>query len=85
MEKYLQITIYALRIFVGRIQDFQNRMLELSTERVAHRIDNTLNRYGYQTGGKTPDGVLIDIQLTRQDLAELSGTTPYSVSRILAK
>jgi CRP-like cAMP-binding protein len=38
-----------------------------------------------QTGVKTPDGVLIDIQLTRQDLAELSGTTLYSVSRIIAK
>jgi CRP-like cAMP-binding protein len=85
MEKFPQITLNALRILAGRIQAFQNRMLELSTERVERRIANALIRLARQTGVKTPDGVLIDIQLTRQDLAELSGTTLYSVSRIIAK
>ena len=85
MDKYPQITHNALGILANRIRDFQNRMLELSTERVERRIANALIRLARQTGVKTNEGVLIDIQLTRQDLAELSGTTIYSVSRILAK
>lgn len=85
MEKYPQITLNALKTLADRIQGFQKRMLELSTERVERRIANALIRLARQTGVKTSDGVLIDIQLTRQDLAELSGTTLYSVSRILAK
>jgi CRP-like cAMP-binding protein len=53
--------------------------------KVRIKINCKINRLARHTGVKTPDGVLIDIQLTRQDLAELSGTTLYSVSRIIAK
>jgi DNA-binding transcriptional regulator YhcF (GntR family) len=33
----------------------------------------------------TSDGVLIDMPLSRQDLAEMNGTTLYTVSRTLKK
>ncbi len=85
MEQYPRITFNALSILANRIRDFQNRMLELSTERVERRIANALIRLARQTGKKTDDGILIDLPLTRQDLAELSGTTLYSVSRTLTQ
>jgi CRP-like cAMP-binding protein len=85
MERYPCITFNALRILANRIRDFQNRMLELSTERVERRIANALIRLARQTGKKTDSGILVDLPLTRQDLAELSGTTLYSVSRTLTQ
>ncbi|MGE5140292.1 MAG: Crp/Fnr family transcriptional regulator, partial [Rudaea sp.] len=57
---------------------------ELSTERVERRVANALLRLAQQTGVKTPEGVLIDLALTRQDIADMTGTTLYTVSRILS-
>ena len=36
-----------------------------------------------QAGRRVDSGVLIDLSLSRQDLAEMTGTTLYTVSRIL--
>jgi CRP-like cAMP-binding protein len=68
-----------------RIQELQDRLRELSTERVERRIANTLLRLARQTGQKTPDGIRIDLALSRQDIAEMSGTTLYTVSRTLSR
>jgi CRP-like cAMP-binding protein len=38
-----------------------------------------------QAGRPVPGGVLIERTLTRQEFAELTGTTLYTVSRILSK
>ena len=38
-----------------------------------------------QVGRKVEGGILIDLPLTRQDLAEMTGTTLYTVSRILSR
>ena len=68
-----------------RIQVLQDRLREMATERVERRIANTLLRLARQTGRKTPEGVQIDLPLSRQDLAELCGTTLYTVSRTLSR
>ncbi|HEY9087545.1 MAG TPA: helix-turn-helix domain-containing protein, partial [Anaerolineaceae bacterium] len=34
---------------------------------------------------KTDEGVLLDLPISRQDLAEMSGTTLFTVSRILSQ
>ena len=44
-----------------------------------------LPRLDRQSGRKIEDGVLIDLPLTRQDLAEMTGTTLYTVSRVLTE
>ncbi len=44
-----------------------------------------LLRLASQTGRQTEEGVLIDMPLSRQDLAEMTGTTLYTVSRILSQ
>ncbi len=73
----------ALRIMARQIQYFQKRIQELSTQRVERRVARTLLRLAQQVGRKVEQGVLIDLPLTRQDLAELSGTTLFTVSRII--
>jgi CRP-like cAMP-binding protein len=51
---------------------------------VERRIASALIRLTRQTGKRTERGVLLDLPLSRQDLAEMTGTTLYSVSRTLS-
>lgn len=85
MKKYPQLAINSLNILACRIQEFQDRFRELATERVERRIARALLRLASQTGRKLDQGILIDIALTRQDLAEMTGTTLYTVSRTLSQ
>lgn len=80
-----QIALNALRQLSGRMTEFQDRLRELATERVERRIARALLRLARQAGRKTPEGVLIDLPLSRQDLAEMTGTTLYTVSRFLSQ
>lgn len=85
MEKHPRIAINAVRILAARTREFQDRLREMATERVERRLAHTLLRLARQAGRKVHNGILIDIALTRQDLAEMTGTTLYTVSRILKK
>jgi CRP-like cAMP-binding protein len=55
----------------------------MTTQRVEQRLAHTLIRLAAQSGRKVDEGILIDYPLTRQDLAEMSGTTLYTASRTL--
>lgn len=74
-----------MRLMAEHVQETQNRLRELTTERVERRLARTLLRLAAQTGVKTPEGVEIGLALTRQDLAEMIGATLYTVSRILSQ
>lgn len=67
-----------------RLLETQEKIVELSTERVGQRIANTLLKLASQTGRKTEDGILIDFPISRQDIAEMTGTTLHTVSRLLS-
>jgi CRP-like cAMP-binding protein len=67
-----------------RIEDVQNRYLEVCTEHVDQRIARSLLRLMRRTGLKVPEGMHIDIPLSRQNIADYSGTTLYTVSRTLS-
>jgi CRP-like cAMP-binding protein len=79
------LAINALGILASRVRELQDRLLEVSTERVAQRIARALIRLARQTGRRVADGVLVDLRLSRQDIAEMTGTTLYTVSRTLSE
>jgi CRP-like cAMP-binding protein len=66
-----------------QLQIAHHRLREMATERVERRIARTLTRLASQLGRKEGSAIDIDAPLSRQDLAELSGTTVYTVSRTL--
>ena len=68
----------------ARMRELQDRFRELATERVHQRIARALLRLAHQAGRRVDEGVLIDHPLSRQDLAEMTGTTLYTVSRVLS-
>jgi len=84
MRQYPEIAINLLGIVLERIDDIQHRYLEVCTERVDQRIARSLLRLMQRAGSKTRDGIRIDIALSRQNVADYSGTTLYTVSRTLS-
>jgi CRP/FNR family transcriptional regulator, nitrogen oxide reductase regulator len=84
MEAQPRLALNAVQIMASRTREFQDRVRELSTEKVERRIARTLLRLVRQAGRKVEGGVLIDLHLSRQDLAEMTGTTLYTVSRTLS-
>ncbi len=80
-----QLALNTIQMMAGHVMEFQDRFRQLATERVERRLARTLLRLASQTGRKVDEGVLIDLPLTRQDLAEMTGTTLYTVSRLLSQ
>ncbi len=74
---------HLLSFATRQLQISQQRLREMATERVERRIARTLTRLASQLGVKRGTAIEIDAPLSRQDLAEMSGTTLYTVSRTL--
>ena len=68
----------------SRLQDAQAQVMAMSTEQVEQRIAHAILRLIKQAGRKTVDGIEIDFPISRQDLAEMTGTTLHTVSRVLS-
>ncbi|HMQ54007.1 MAG TPA: Crp/Fnr family transcriptional regulator [Anaerolineae bacterium] len=85
MEQYPRVAIDGLRLVSQRWHELEERLRELATERVQRRIAQTLLRLVRQAGRQVETGILIDLPLSRQDLAEMTGTTLYTVSRTLSQ
>ena len=84
METRPYLATGLMRLMTGYIQEMQSRYRELATEKVERRIARSILRLAAQLGEKNADGN-IELDLSRQELAEMSGTTLFSVSRILAE
>jgi CRP-like cAMP-binding protein len=67
-----------------RLQETQDRVVELSVEGAEQRIAKALLRLAKQSGRETLEGTLIDFPLSRQDIAQMTGTTLFTASRILS-
>jgi len=85
VNRYPAMAANALRILSGHVREFQDRYREVATERVERRLARTIIRLTGQVGKKTEGGVLLDIPITRQDLAEMCGSTLFTVSRIISQ
>ena len=67
-----------------RLNDVQSQVVELATQQVERRVAHALLRLVQQTGKKCDDGLLIDFPISRQDIAEMTGATLHTVSRLLS-
>jgi CRP-like cAMP-binding protein len=84
-ERYPALALNAARWMACHVKETQQLFTQLATERVERRVARTLLRLVNQMGHKEADGVRLDFSITRQDLAEMSGTTLFTVSRILSQ
>jgi CRP-like cAMP-binding protein len=84
MSRHSVIATNAIAMLGQRYHEMQVRLLELSTARVERRIGHTLLRLAHQAGRRTARGIEIAFPLSRQDVAEMCGTTLHTVSRTLS-
>jgi len=73
-----------LRAVSGHTREALSRVRELATEAVPQRLARTLLRLARQIGRPGGDGSVSLERITQQELAEIAGTTLYTVSRTLA-
>ena len=67
-----------------RLREAEARIRDLQSERVERRLARALLRLANKTGTKGAEGIELGVPLTRQDLAELAGTTLSTASRTLS-
>jgi CRP-like cAMP-binding protein len=73
-----------MTLMTSYIQEMQARYRELATEKVEQRVANALVRLAGQSGIKSDKEAGIELSFSRQDVAEMTGTTLYTVSRLLS-
>ena len=83
-SRYPVLPINALRIQARRLRETSERNRELATEKVPQRLARTLLRVAQPAGRRFEDAVFADVPLSQAELAELTGTTLFTVSRILS-
>jgi len=74
----------AIELTGSRLEELQERLREVATQRVERRIAATLLRQVRHAGRRVEGGVEIPFTLTRGEIAELTATTLHTVSRTLA-
>jgi CRP-like cAMP-binding protein len=83
VTEYPQLRKNISQILASRLQELEERFREIATEKVAKRLALALSRLVKQVGKRNADG--IEISLSREELAQLTGTTLFTISRILSK
>lgn len=68
-----------------RMQLLHSRIEQLATQAVEQRIAVLLLQIVGQSGRKVDDGIEIEFPITRATIAEMTGTTLHTVSRLLSQ
>lgn len=68
-----------------RMKESHETLKNIALERVEARIASLLLKLADKTGKETEGGVLIDMKLTKQDIAEMVGTTVETSIRTMSK
>lgn len=78
------LAVNAMQTIGSRLQEAHTRLREMATEEVERRVAHAVLRLAQQSGKKEEGGIRIDFPVSRQDIAEMTGTTLHTVSRILS-
>jgi CRP/FNR family transcriptional regulator len=68
-----------------KLMDAHDVIISLVSSKVENRIASVIVRLCENHGTNTDDGILINIRLTRQDIADIIGSTVETTIRIISK
>src|SRR5262245_39547949 len=85
LDECPELGLHAGRSVAGRLHDLQVQYRQLATAKVERRVARALLRLVEHAGRRTDSGVLIDLPLSREDIAQMTGTTLHTVSRIISR
>lgn len=78
--------MYCIAMNIGdRIKCSHEALKNIAIEKVGSRIASLLLKLADKTGVKTDNSVIIDMKLTKQDIAEMVGTTVETSIRTMSK
>lgn len=83
VEEHPQIRKNMNKILVARLGELEERFREVATEKVPRRLARALLRLRHNIGRKVQGGV--EVSLSREELALFTGTTLFTISRILSR
>jgi CRP-like cAMP-binding protein len=81
-ERFPVVHQNMLRILSGYVLELEERFREVATERVGPRVARQLLRLALRIG-RPIDGA-VEVGLPREELAQMTGTTLFTVSRLLS-
>jgi CRP/FNR family transcriptional regulator, nitrogen oxide reductase regulator len=84
LQAHSIVALNAIHFIADRLHDLQHRYRQLMTERVERRVARALLRLVREAGRRVDVGIEIDFPVSRQDIAEMTGTTLYTVSRLMS-
>ena len=78
--------MYCMALSIGdRIKDTHETLKSIALEKVESRIASLLIKLSEKSGEKVSEGTAITMKLTKQDIAEMVGTTVETSIRTLSK
>lgn len=85
MDDYPAVAVSVLDITADRLTDSRQRIQHLTTLPVKKRIAHILITLANKFGEKDEQGLLIQLPLSRKDLADMAGTSSETTSRIMSQ
>lgn len=85
MKKYPHIEAEILHHVTMRLKSGIESLKNIAIEDVSSRIAYQLLKLAKKYGRTIPEGVLIDIRITKQELADMTGTTTETAIRVISK
>ncbi|MFV0490204.1 MAG: Crp/Fnr family transcriptional regulator [Pseudorhodobacter sp.] len=84
VAKNPHLAAQAMETIGERLDEAHTRLREMSTQEVERRVAHAVLRLMEKAGRHGESGTHIDFPITRQDIAEMTGTTLHTVSRLLS-
>jgi CRP-like cAMP-binding protein len=84
IEKYDGFLTETLATVGARVGELHGRISDLATQAVEQRVATAVLRMVNQSGRKVDNGIEINFPVTRQNIADMAGTTLHTVSRLLS-
>ena len=84
VARYEGFATETFAVMGARLQELHETVTSLATKAVESRVAACLLRMASQTGRKVEGGIEIAFPVTRANIAEMTGTTLHTVSRLLS-
>ncbi len=85
LKQYPALTLRVIEEQGRQLREAQETIKSMAVERVERRIARILLKLAATTGSSSEDGITIELPLTRQDIAEMAGTTVETAIRTMSR
>lgn len=85
LERYPSVALAVINELGRRLRVANDLVQSLAVDRVDRRIARALLRLSLYNSVRTEEGIMIQMRLTRQDLADMTGTTVETAIRVMSR